>query len=222
MLFRGLMVGAASGKLGSVVASHNKGGQYLRARVVPSGAVASAAQQSVRNAVGSLAAAWGSELDDDQRAGWSEYALNVTTTNKLGDAIQISGQNWYIACNTPRLQAELARIDDAPTIFDRGTPTLILNVPALADAGGTITLGSAVTLDANCLIYQGHPYGPGRDKYYGSYQLAGVVDMTAGASQVTFTPVFPIGSDPVKVALKLVFTNDDGRLSTPQGVTFLS
>jgi hypothetical protein len=220
MLFRGIVVGAASGKLGAMVASHNKGGQYMRARVVPSGRVASAAQAVVRNAVASLAAAWGSILTDEQRAGWSEYALNVPGLNALGDSIQLGGQNWYIACNVPRLQATTTRIDDAPTIFDRGTPTVILDVPALTDAGGTLTFGGTIGAIMDYMLYMGHPYGPGRNKYYGSFQLTAAATLGATDSAVTFTPVFPIGSDPAKVAFKLVFSQTDGRLSTPQGVTF--
>lgn len=220
MLFRGIVVGAASGKLGAMVASHNKGGQYMRARVVPSGAVASAQQAIVRNAVASLSAAWGTELDDLQRAGWSEYALQVPGTNALGDTIQLSGQNWFIACNVPRMQAELLRIDDAPVIFNRGTPTINPIVSALDDEGGTITWGATLEGTFTCLIYQGHSYSQGRNKYYGSYQLTGITEVTTSASRSTFTPVFPLGSSSNKMAFKLVFSQADGRLSTPMGVTF--
>lgn len=220
MLFRGMLVGAASGKLGAMVASHNKGGQYLRARTVPSGSVASAAQAIVRNAVASLSAAWSNELTDEQRAGWGEYALNVPGTNALGDSIQLSGQNWYIACNTPRLQAEVARIDDAPTSFDRGTPTVNLNVAALTDAGGTITFGGTVTGTMTAFIYQGHTFSAGRNKYYGSFQICGSVDIAGSASQVAFTPTFPVATAGNKTAFKVAFSQADGRLSTPLGVTF--
>lgn len=220
MLFRGIVVGAASGKFGALVASHNKGGQYLRARIVPSGRIPTAQQSQVRNAVASLSAQWGSTLDDSQRAGWGEYALNVPSTNALGDSIQLSGQNWFIACNTPLIQADIAPILDAPTIFDRGTPTILPVVTALTDAGGTITLGATLAGTCTILTYMGHPYGPGRNKYYGSFQLTGVAEGVASASAVTFTPAFPIGTDPAKVAFKLVFSQTDGRLSTPQWVTF--
>lgn len=222
MLFRGLLVGAASGKVGSLVASRNKGGQYMRARVVPSGAVPTPQQSAVRNALSSLSPAWSNTLTPDQRAGWTNYALNVPGVNRLGDAIQLSGQNWYVACNTPRLQAGLPRVDDAPVIFDRGALSLTPAVNALTDAGGTISLAMAgtVTADASILTYMGRPFSAGRAKYYGSMQLADTTDITGGSSAVIFTPTFPVGGSINQVAFDLVLSYQDGRLSTPFRVTF--
>lgn len=220
MLFRGVIVGAASGKLGSMVASHNKGGQYMRARVVPSGAVASPFQAVVRNSLASLSSAWSSELDEDQRAAWENYALNVPGTNRLGDSIQLSGQNWFIGCNTPRLQAGLDRVDDAPVIFDRGNISMFPVVEALNDTGGTITFGSTLTADAVIMVYQGRPFSPGRGKYYGSMRLATTDTLTGGMGSITFAPPFPTGGSANQTAFNLVITYDDGRLSTPFRVTF--
>lgn len=221
MLFRGLLVGAASGKMGALVASHNKGGQYMRARVVPSGAVPTPFQSAVRNALASLSPAWSAELTADQRAAWENYALNVPGTNRLGDSIQLSGQNWYIACNTPRLQAGLPRVDDAPVIFDRGAISLSPTILALTDGGGTLSLGAGtVTADANYLLFQGRPFSPGRAKYYGSFRLTDVEGMSGGITGNTFTPSFPVGGTDSQSAFNLVITYDDGRLSTPFRVTF--
>lgn len=220
MLFRGLIVGAASGKLGAMVASHNKGGQYMRARVTPSGAVPTPEQSVVRNAVSSLASAWSQELTQDQRDGWANYALNVPGTNALGDAIQLSGQNWFIACNTPRLQAELARVDDAPLIFDRGTPSWTPSILALTDTAGTVGLGGSITAAGNALLYGGRPFSGGRSKYYGSFRLAEVDSLSAGASTIAFTPPFSIGTSGTQMEFRLVLSRDDGRLSAPFRFTF--
>ena len=220
MLFRGMLVGAASGAMGAMVASHNKGGQYLRARVTPSGKVPTAEQMEVRNALASLSAAWG-ELTTQERDAWTLYANNVPGTNALGDAITLSGQNWYIACNTPRLQAGLARIDAAPYVFNRGTPTVENpTVTVLNASAGVVTFGSAITGPMNALLYQGRPFGAGRSKYYGGYRLADVQDLTAGATAIAFTPTFPLSGSLNSSAIKIVFTQDDGRLSTPVEVTF--
>lgn len=220
MLFRGLLVGAASGKMGALVASHNKGGQYMRARVTPSGAVATPAQGVVRNAMSSLATAWSQDLTADQRLAWADYALNVPGTNRIGDPIQLSGQNWYIACNVPRLQAGLPRVDDAPTIFDRGTPLFPSLGVVQNDTAGTITFGGTITAAASILVYQGHPFNIGRSKYYGSFQLVAQGDLSAGESRQTFTSAFPIDSSVSQQKYQIVVTQDDGRLSTPLGVTF--
>lgn len=220
MLFRGVLVGTASGKMGAMVASHNKGGQYLRARVVPSGKVASEFQQVVRNALGSLATAWG-QLTETQRARWTDYAAAVPGKNALGDNIQLSGENWFIACNTPRLQAGEAIVNDAPTEFNRGT-TLIpdLQVTGLGASSGTLSFGGTVTAPATVLMYQGRPYSLGRAKYYGQYRYVGKLDITAGASGTTFTPAFPFSGTTNACELKVVITQDDGRLSSPLTATF--
>lgn len=216
-------MGAASGAMGAAVASHNKGGQYLRARTVPSGAVPSPGQSVVRNAVSSLSPAWSTELTAVQRAAWSTYALNVPGRNRLGDAIQLSGQNWYIACNTPRLQVGLSRIDDAPVTYDRGTPTVSPAIVLLNDSAGTFDYGvesGTLTMDANAILYQGRAFNPGRSKYYGSFRVVDKFDLGGGASGGAFTPVFPIGSSENQMCFQLVFSNDDGRLSPPQRFTF--
>jgi len=221
MLFRGPMgAGAASGKMGAMVASHNKGGQYLRARVKPSGAVASAQQQAVRNALATLATCWSSVLNDDQRSAWEVYASNVKIVNRIGDTIQISGENWYIACNTPRLQAQLPRVDDAPTTFDRGTVAFPALNATMGGEGIVVTFGGTVTAPANILVYQGKPYSDGRGKYYGSFQLADICPISGGATSLTLAPVFPLPDTSSKCDFKLVVTQDDGRLATPLAVTF--
>lgn len=213
-------MGAASGAIGSAVASHNKGGQYLRARVVPSGAVPTFEQAIVRNSLASLAAAWSAELTPEQRDAWTNYALNVPGVNRLGDSIQLSGQNWYIACNTPRLQNALARVDDAPTIFDRGNLSLFPEIILLNDSAGTFILGATITAPATALLYMGRPFSVGRNKYYGSFRLTADADLTAGLSQSSFTPAFIVGSSANQVAFNLVISYDDGRLSTPFRLTF--
>lgn len=223
MLYRGPMgAGAASGKMGAMVAARNKGGQYLRARVVPSGRVASEFQQPIRNALASLVTQWNSELTQEQRDGWGTYALGVRVLNRLGDSIQLSGQNWFIACNTPRLQAEIAVILDAPTTFDRGT----VLIPGLSGtiAGGNIIWSSSGTVTGPCdlLFYQGQPFSAGRNKYYGSFRYIqsthiGTVGITGG----TLTPVLPLPADGSKGVLRITATQPDGRLSTPLDATFL-
>lgn len=221
MLYRGpLGGGAASGKIGAMVAARNKGGQYLRARVVPSGSVASAKQQEVRNALASLATAWSSSLTADQRLGWNTYAQNVMVTNRLGDSVQISGENWFIAANTPRLQAGLPVVNDAPTTFDRGTVEFPNLTASIVTGSLSLSFGGTVTAAARVLVYQGQPFSAGRGKYYGSNQYAGSIDITAGKTGSLLTPVLPLAGTDSQQTATLVVTRDDGRLATPLSVTF--
>ena len=219
MLFRGTFIGAASGKVGSCVASHNKGGQYMRARVVPSGRVPSTYQSAVRNAIAGIATYW-KTITKTQRDAWNTYALNIPGKNALGDAIQLSGENWYVACNVPRLQAGLARVDDAPVIYDRGD--VAIGTATITAAGGTATLAltpalSTVAAD-KLLIYQGNQQSATRDKYYGSYRYAGSAAGTI--TNFVLTLPLPLSGAGNRTSFRLVMSRSDGRLSSAELISF--
>ena len=106
-----------SGSIGGTVWSHNSSGAYIRNRSVPVNPNTDR-QVAARNFVKALAIAWNNTLTQAQRDAWNVYAANVTWLNALGQTIALTGLNHYIRSNTPRLQCELARVDDAPTIFN--------------------------------------------------------------------------------------------------------
>ena len=112
----------ASGSMAGMTASRNSGGMYLRGRAVPVNRN-TAQQQAVRTSLAQLTTLWQTTLTAVQRAAWATYAANVTVVNSLGANINLSGNNWYVAVNQPRLQAGLARIDTAPTTFNTGSLT---------------------------------------------------------------------------------------------------
>lgn len=229
MLFRGVIVGAASGKIGAMVASHNKGGQYMRARVTPSGKIPTPQQSVVRNAVAGLVPAWTSELTQVQRDGWNTYGINVPGRNALGDAIQLSGQNWYIGSNTIRIQTGQPRVDDAPTTFDRGDVPWAPEVLALSNATGTIGLnfaaGSMTGGSCTVVLYQGRPFSAGRSKYYGSFQLVNSFNFPGND---TASSIMGWGSQPFAApsgtnnqeCFELLITRPDGRYSGRSRITF--
>jgi len=93
MLIRMGMGGQLSGSVGGVVASHNKGGQYLRNRSVPVNPN-SAAQQAVRATFSAAALSW-SDLTTVQREAWEAYAVETPVLNRLGESITVSGFNMY-------------------------------------------------------------------------------------------------------------------------------
>lgn len=184
MLFKSALLTQASGSVGGVTFSHNRGGMYTRARTIPTDP-ASEFQTELRASFGGLAAAWGSILTQAQRDAWDLYADNVTVTNPLGDQIKLSGQQWYVKANAPRLQAALflgvaasaLRVDDGPTTFNltsltAGQPTLTapdgISQPYVADESRTQNGGLI-------LVYQGRPQSSGRRFYKGPFRLAGVV-----------------------------------------------
>lgn len=221
MLFRGpLGGGAASGKMGALVASHNKGGQYLRARTTPTNP-ATPQQQEVRNGVRTLSPGYSTSLTDAQRLSWQTYGENVTKKNRLGDAIKLSGIAHYARSNVPRIQAGLPIVSDAPSVFDlgdTGSPgTLTIGANA---STGTFTYNQSDNWSAggstnNLLLYVSRPQNIGRRFFKGPFQLAATIPGGSTTGSATFTLPFPSGpTGTQRIFAQYRITRDDGRLSS--------
>lgn len=221
--------GAASGAAGAFVASHARGTQYLRARTVPVN-VRSLAQQGVRNAIKTLTGLWQS-LTEVQRGAWTNYALNVTSTNTLGDAFHASGINWFIGNNTPRVQAGIAATLDGPSIFDRGNPdwsSVLPEVDILTDGtSGTLTLASDIAgnngTNGTMLLYVSRPFSPGIRSFNGPTQLAATFPTNSSgnllAGSFTFSSPFVASGVATsdsgnQMSYTLRMDRGDGRLSS--------
>jgi len=148
--------------MGGCTASHNKGGPYFRRRAVPTDP-ASMYQTTVRNAMATLSSAWVNELTPSERMAWDTYAQNVSWVDSLGQAIQLSGLNHYLRCNSVRHQAKFwadagyanfvaaTRGDVAPADYTLGPP-FIAGASSLVLAVGVATLTVAnATLPAPVL-----------------------------------------------------------------------
>lgn len=122
MLFKGTLVGPASGSIAGSTASHNRGGQYFRVRATPVNPNTSR-QQAIRSYLTVLTARWRDVLTSNQRNGWNEYAENTPLTNALGDARNAGGLGMYLRGNVPRLLASLAVVDEGPATS--GFPTFL-------------------------------------------------------------------------------------------------
>lgn len=226
MLWRGPHGGgAASGKFGTMVAAHNRAGQYIRARTTPTNP-RTAQQSAVRNAIRSLAARWTSTLTQFQRDQWEVYAGNVARVNRLGDGFFSAGITWYMGNNAPRLQAGLLSIDDAPVVYDRGdmgSPTPIISFGALTTSA-TLTLQD-VTPDwvgdtaSSMLVYASRPFNAAINFFNGPYQLAIASPMSA--NQLAFTLPFAAGPVDSQIGFKLRVTRGDGRLTSAVQDIFL-
>lgn len=101
-----------SGSMGGVVASHNRGGAYLRARSVPTTSTSNAAL----NAKAYLATAsqgW-QGLTSAQRLTWEDWAAINPVTDKFGEQRVLSGHQAYVQLNRRLLQASIAAISVPP------------------------------------------------------------------------------------------------------------
>jgi len=227
MLIKGLMAGQMSGSVASVTASRNRFGPYFRNRALPVNPQ-SAQQVAVRGLFTMYSQMWGGVLTQAQRDSWNLYASNVPVINPLGDSIFLTGQNWYIAANVPRAQADptnLPALTTAPAIFDRGTftpPTVVSITAATGILSLAFTAADAWVSedDAALLVRLSRPQSPTIDFFKGPYRYAGAVlgDMTTPlTSPQPITLPFTIVAGQALHGTAVV-TRGDGRLGVP--VTF--
>jgi hypothetical protein len=197
MKFKSALVTEASGSMGGMVASHNRFGQYFRARAVPVNP-SSIYQQIIRSVMLSLASRWSDTLTDPQREAWESYAANVQRPDALGEPRTLTGLNWYIAMNVPRIQAGGTHVDVAPTIYTMAVLTLPTIVSATA-ATGILSIGFDNTdgwageIGGKLLVYTSPPQQPSVNFYRGPFRYAGAI---AGAvvpptSPLPITAAFP-------------------------------
>lgn len=221
-----------SGSIGGITYTRTRSGMVQRARTVPV-QPNSGAQLQVRSALTQLVTRWTETLTPTQRAAWDLYAANVPVVNPLGDSINNTGQNWYIACNVPRLQAKaklsglIDLIDDAPTIFNRGDFTS--PVPTWTETSGLSTAFTNADAWANedaslMLLYEGLPQNPARNFFKGPFRLIGFLLGSSSSppttpnviSAATLTSLGYTITELQRVWLKVVVSREDGRLSSPR------
>ena len=219
------MMTQASGSVGGMTASRNRGGNYMRARAIPTNPN-TPNQIAVRALMSSLTSIWSSILTAAQRAAWETYAANVPLTNPLGDQIIVTGLNMYIRTNVPAAQVGLTRIDAAPTTFNLGSLTPIslgtLNTPpGVANINFDNTDEWATVTGGYLLIQSSIDVSPSINYFTGPYR------QTAGIAGDTATP--PTSPTGVSVVYPMVSGNKtffnarsltaDGRLSAVQQVS---
>ncbi len=110
-------VGQVSGKIGAVVYSHNRYGNYIRQLTIPTNPKTNR-QNVARARLSDLAVRWNEILTSGQRDAWGVYASNVVVKNRLGDDVYLTGFNHFIRSNTAILSVGGSIVDDAPTLFN--------------------------------------------------------------------------------------------------------
>jgi hypothetical protein len=138
--------------------------------------------------------------------------------NSFGQGVFLTGQNWFVKCNSARLDAGLAILAAAPTTLSQGdTPTIgtiIADTSAqTVSIAFTNTEGWAVALGA-LYVQQGQTIPPSHDYFGGPYRRLGVVlgNATPPTSPVVFSAVFPVSTGNY-VPLQIRALYPDGRQS---------
>lgn len=176
--------GAYSGSFGGLTASHNRGGQYLRRRAVPTNPN-SEGQASARASFGMAASRWTEVLTEGQRSDWNNYASAIPWVDKLGQTITLSGQQMYIRAISTPIYAQsygyttipLSTIDNAPTDPTLGPMVTISNI-TIEVIDGTpdtwpLTLASLGSVDDDdaYYLYLSGPVSAGTNFCKGPYLL---------------------------------------------------
>lgn len=222
MLFKPLLGTDLSGKVGGIVASHNRGGAYFRAATIPTNPN-TPFQQVVRASVAQLAAQWESTLTQLQRDAWAVYATNVTLTNRIGEQMNVTPLDMYVRSNVARQQIGSSRVDDAPTIFNLGAKTFqdagVASV-ALQSVGvnfGTDILADPWANESNSfmIVYISRPQNVGIGFFRGPYRFAATIqgDVIPPTSPLLAGAPFPfvLGQ---RLFVRAVVTYADGRYTT--------
>lgn len=217
MLFKSALLTQASGSVGGITASRNRGGMYFRARAIPVDPN-TPAQATIRAILGSLVNRWINTLTIGQRNNWDVYAANVPLTGPLGDPITVSGMNHYVRANTPRSQILATIIDDAPFIFDTGT---LGPVVALSAIQATQTVSWSVNdlddwniADGHIIFQQSRPQNQTINFFRGPYRFMNSFEGPQ-ISPIAGPAVFPFVADQ-RLFFRVRASLADGRLTQTQ------
>ncbi len=168
-----------AGSIGGTTFAKNRYGNYSRARTKPVNPN-TARQMNVRAALALLTTRWGQTLTDPQRVAWALYAANVIMTNRLGEAMHLSGYNHYIRSNTILQMQDRTIVDDGPVIFEipEADPTFAVTA---SEATQQLTFAFDNTLDwaeedpGWMWFFQGQPQNAQRNFFGGPWRQTGSV-----------------------------------------------
>lgn len=211
-LFKSQVLTQASGSVGGLTYTRTPSGMVIRARSMPVNP-STALQQVARVALSTLSTRWVQTLTEDQRISWADYASQVARKNKLGDQIFLSGNSMYIRCNSPRIQAGLSVIDDAPTEYTCGEPVQggMLAQSSTTPFGVTFSFDdSSMSSNGIVLVYVSRPTSPSRNFFKGPYQYAAQGPTTTADIDLTPRDGWVAGN---KLHARAQVTYADGRLS---------
>lgn len=226
-LFQSAIITAGSGSMGGLTLSHNRGGMYIRSRVVPTNPN-TGPQGVVRAAMAYLTNRWANTLTQVQRDGWDTYAENVPLPGPLGDPRNVGGLGMYVRSNLPAVAFSIAIVDDAPIIFDTSGFTPV-TAPTATDAGDLLGFNFTDTDDwanedgALMLVFGSRPQNPAINYFTGPYQQSGGISgnsIAPPASPYSGANAFPFAAGQ-RVFFRVVVRRVDGRYSTTQRLTAL-
>lgn len=212
------LTGPMSGKLGGMVASRNRGGQYFRRKAVPVNPDSNL-QTAVRSNFATLISQWNNLLTPAERDSWIQWAANTPRIDSLGQTHILTGQNAFVGSNSLRLQAGLTLVREITGPYNRGETVAsasgdFINGPPVGIDLNTI-FSAAASDDGDILIFFGRPQNQSVSFYKGPYRFTTAQPFAAAASmtlQVVDDTLFPYTiPENVNLPVRIVTVFDDGR-----------
>lgn len=213
-----------SGSIAGNTHARNRFGNYMRPRTKPVNPK-SPRQMGARLLMMMLAEQWReSPMTDAIRTAWQTYANSVNWTNKLGEAVKLTGFNMFIRGNAAKITAGGALVTAAPTAL--GLPEAD---PAFESSGSAATQLISIAFDdtfdwvdedeAWFSVEMGLPQSGSRNFFGGPYRFGGSEEgdsVTPPTSPFTFTAPFTL-VEGQKVWTRARIIRADGRCSTQFG-----
>jgi len=170
-------LGQILGSVGGATFSHNRGGSYVKRRCVPTNPNTDA-QSDIRAILATLSSGWSSVSASD-RLSWDNWAAANPTTDSLGNEINWSGHQAYIALNS-RLLLAGAAAEPAPPITS-GPAALVTLAATFTQPSDYSIAYTATPLAAGhrLLIWWTRPGSPGQNP---NFNQARILKITAAAA----------------------------------------
>jgi len=136
-----------SGSIGGVTSSHNRAGQYKRARRAPVSPTRTPKQGYARARFGAASALWQS-MAPALQAAWTAFAHAYPVVDALGQTVVLTGQQYFVGINAQLLACG----QPTSTVVPVNTTLNPVNTPTIyADNSGTVicTVASVTVGDFN-------------------------------------------------------------------------
>ena len=204
------LFGEISGKLGGNVFFRNKGGTCIRVWAKPTNPN-SARQQAARNWLSWCASTWESTLTEAQREMWRVWATNNTTTNRLGQTINLTGFDWYCMVNSRLLDCAATPIDEPA---DLSVPDSLLTAVLTIASATTVSIAFTAALESGerIVAWGSGPIGPGTDPNFRQARLIGYSPADQATPAVLTLPYTMEEDKKLKVWIGKM--SPQGRIST--------
>lgn len=140
IIWSGIGITNARGKIGAQVATRNRGGAVMREYVVPVDAN-TGAQATHRMEFAAVLDLWQS-LDQDERNEWARAAEFVTKRNTVGNNYKLTGAIYFQQCNMNALLTGVGNII-LPSPFAKAIPLSKISVDSLTTSSMVVSVTPA-------------------------------------------------------------------------------